>query len=91
MPKLESCDDVIQETLGNKYRMPTKDEYKNLLSNTTNEWVKNYQGIYGLNGILFTAKNSNTLFFPAAGCYYDDECYYNGKQGYIWSSSLYSE
>jgi len=49
--------------------MPTNDEYKKLIENTTNEWVTDYKGINGLNGRLFTAENRNTLFFPAAYIY----------------------
>jgi len=70
--------------------MPTKDEYKKLIDNTTNEWVENYKGIKGINGRLFTAENGNTLFFPATG-YYDFSVFCNaGDGGYLWSASLFS-
>jgi len=38
------------------------------LKYTTSEWIKNYQGITGLNGRIFTSKqNGNELFIPAVG------------------------
>jgi len=71
--------------------MPTKEEYEKLIENTTNEWVENYKGINGLNGKLFTAKNGNTLFFPAAGYYDGSERYDAGEDGGVWSASLNSD
>ena len=69
--------------------MPTKDEFDELLSGTTNEWITNYNGT-GVNGRKFTSKTdtSKYIFIPAAGSCYDGSLINVGSRGYIWSSSL---
>ena len=57
--------DAATKELGSNWRIPTKDDYQELLDNTTQEWVTNYNGIDG--NIFTSTKNSNTIFFPAAG------------------------
>lgn len=55
------------------------------MNNTTNEWTEQK----GIPGRLFTAKNGQTLFLPAAGCM-DDEGFTPGYGCYS-SNSLYSD
>ena len=57
--------DAATVNMGGKWRIPTKDDYQELLDNTTQERVTNYNGIDG--NIFTSTKNSNTIFFPAAG------------------------
>ena len=76
-------DDVATQT-NPAWRMPTKAELEELKA-LPNEWITNYKGISGLNGRLFTAKNGNTLFIPAAG--YSGK-YLIGSSCDLWSSSL---
>jgi hypothetical protein len=59
---------------------------RELVDNTTYQWVTNYQGS-GVNGGLFTAQNGNSIFLPAAGIYSFGEYNYAGNEGYYWSSS----
>ena len=62
---LELQDDVAYK-LNNFSTIPTKDQYKELFNYVDEVWVKNYNEINGLNGILLTSRiNKNTLFFPA--------------------------
>jgi len=77
-------DDAATANWGSGWRMPTKEEWQELLDNTTNTWTQ--QG--GVNGWLFTAANSNSLFLPAAGNRRDDGLDDAGDWGYYWSSSL---
>jgi len=63
-------DDAKLKKIKDGYEMPADKDYTELLDNTVKKWIKNYKNIQGLNGILFTGKNGNTLFFPAGGCYY---------------------
>ena len=60
-------DDVATQT-NSAWRMPTKEDFEELIAGTTSSWVTNHNGISGLNGCVFTSKvNGNTLFIPAAG------------------------
>ena len=80
-------DDVATVTKS-AWRMPTKEDFDELLAGTTNSWVTDYKGISGLNGRLFTGNNGNSLFIPAAGyCFGSDICYV-GSCCCLWSSSL---
>ena len=79
-------DDAATANWGGNWRMPTKEEWQELLDNTTNTWTQQN----GVNGRLFTASNGNSLFLPAAGCRYDSSLGDAGSCGYYWSSSLYT-
>ena len=41
---LESVDDAATQIMGGNWRMPTKAEFDELLSGTTNEWIADYNG-----------------------------------------------
>ena len=85
---LETEDDAATQIMGGDWRMPTKDECQELIDNTTNEWITNYNGS-AMNGEKFTSKiNGNTIFIPAAGGCDDGSVYDVGHYGLIWSSSL---
>ena len=75
-------DDAATATWGNGWRMPTKEEWQELLDNTTSTWTGS--------GRLFTASNGNSLFLPAAGYCIYSSLYLAGSYGYSWSSSLYT-
>lgn len=62
---LKLQDDVAYK-LNNFSTIPTKDQYKELFNHVDEVWVKDYNEIHGLDGILLTSRiNKNTLFFPA--------------------------
>ena len=67
-------------------RMPTKDEFQELIANTKNEWTT----IKGVNGYKFTSNTdtSKYIFIPAVGSRLDSSLLYIGNDGYVWSSSL---
>lgn len=81
---LEAIDDAATATLSNGARTPTKEEWVELINNTTVEWMT----LNGVNGCKFTASNGNTLFLPAAGTYYGTGVVSAGNGGYYLSSSL---
>lgn len=87
---LKSVDDVATTIYGSNYRMPTKAEIEELMS-LPNKWVENYNGIDGLNGRVFTGKNDNTLFVPAAGFFTKSSHYDSGSNCDLWSSSISSD
>ncbi|MBQ0068803.1 MAG: leucine-rich repeat protein [Bacteroidales bacterium] len=82
---LDPDDDAATVSWGEKWRMPTVDEYWELLYNTTHTWWT-YKGV---NGFMFTSdKNGNRIFLPIT--YYQDEegLRDDEERAYYWSSSL---
>ena len=82
---LQSGDDPAASNWGSGWRTPSKAQWDELLSNTTNQWTtKN-----GVKGRQFTSKkNGQTLFLPAAGYRWDSELLSAGSSGDYWSRSL---
>ena len=85
---LESVDDAATQIMGVDWRMPTKADFDELLSGTTNEWIT----INGVSGRKFTSNTdtSKYIFIPAAGCCSDGSFDGVGDNGQVWSSSLSS-
>ena len=79
-------DDVATVT-NPAWRMPTKDEFDELIA-LPNKWITNYNGISGLNGRVFTGKNGNTLFIPAAGDREGSDITSVGSWCELWSSNF---
>ena len=77
--------DAASQIMGSDWRMPTKAEFDELLSGTTNEWTQ----VNGVNGRKFTGSNGNYIFIPAADAC-NDGSFENpdGVCGDAWSSSL---
>ena len=84
---LDLVDDAARVHMGGDWRMPTRADFQELLSGTTNEWIANYNGS-GKNGRKFTASNGNSIFIPAAGFYNDGSVCNAGKHGSVWSSQV---
>ena len=88
---LDLADDMANANMGGDWKIPTKEQFEELIDNTTNDWVKDYNDISDLNGMLFKSKiNNNTLFIPAAGFrsgnFIDSASFFIG----VWSSMLYA-
>lgn len=71
---MDNEDDVAWVASGGEYRMPTGDELKELLDNTTQTNISTTTAGYGkINGKLFTSKiegyKDKSIFVPAAGYY----------------------
>ena len=79
-------DDVATANWGDDWRMPTKEDFQELRNNTTLTWMTQN----GVNGMLFTANNGNSIFLPAAGYRNNGSLSYAGSDGIYWSSSLYN-
>ena len=84
---LDLEDDAAHVKLGGKWRMPTDDEWTELITKCTWAWKTNYNGS-GKNGMLVTASNGNNIFLPVAGYRSDSYLNFAGSNGYYWSSSL---
>lgn len=80
--------DAAQANLGGKWRMPTLDEYQELIQNTDKAWISDYNGT-GVAGRLFMSKNNiNSVFFPAAGNFINSSFNRFGTTGYYLSASV---
>ncbi len=81
---LQGSDDPATTSWGNGWHTPSKVQWDELLKNTTSKWTTQD----GVKGWLFTAKNEQTLFLPAAGGRGDKGLYSAGTDGFYLSSSL---
>lgn len=71
---------------GAAWRMPTDEEFGELVSNCTTTWTTR-NGVYGQ---LVTGKgaySSRSIFLPAAGYGDDSSLRYLGSRGHFWSST----
>ncbi len=84
---LDLEDDAAHALWKGEWRMPTKDEIKELIDNTTQEWTI----VNNVHGMRFTSKTVETsIFLPAAG--YGDGVLLNDEDNCLyWSSSLYDK
>lgn len=87
---LDYEDDAAYVLLGGNWRMPTEDEFDELLDNCETVLTS----VNEINGVKFISKvNGNSIFLPIAGYRVNTNlAYYSqgGKQGFYWSSSLYT-
>ena len=80
---LEASDDAATANLGEGARTPTKDEWQELMDNTTSTWTTQN----GVNGRLLTGPNGKSLFLPAAGRR-NGSSLGAGMYAFYWSSGL---
>ena len=66
---------------GSNWKMPTTDQFKELIDSC--DWV--FTGT----GYKVTGKNGNSIFLPAAGYRYGDKVFGNGNSGYYASGEIY--
>ena len=83
---LDSEDDAAHVILGGNWRMPTQEEWADLMAECTWTWTTQ-NGVYGR---LVTASNGNSIFLPAAGHQYGLLHSADSPYGYYWSSTLNS-
>ena len=85
---LDLEDDAARVHMGGDWRMPTRDEFRELFDYTNNEWISNYNGT-GVNGRKFTSKtNGNSIFIPASGYRLGSSFDGQGIHSEVWSSSV---
>lgn len=86
---LEAENDAAHVKLGGSWRMPTYEEWMELMRNCTSTWTTQS----GVKGRLVTSKiNGNSIFLPAAGYWKGtDLIMYDDPQGFYWSSSLWTD
>ena len=82
---LDLEDDAVYATLGGNWRMPTIDDFQELIDGTTVQ-ITSINGVYGIK--LTSKNNNNYIFFPFAGCAYSGAMDYVGSYFSCWSSNL---
>ena len=85
--QLAPVDDAAHVNLGGGWRMPTVDEFEELINNCTWEWTTQD----GVNGYKVTSKKTgNSIFLPITGFRYYAETQFRSIMGVYWTSSLYT-
>ena len=82
--------DAAQVQWGGKWRMPTKQEFEDLINNCEWTWMEKN----GVDGYEVRGKGdylSASIFLPAAGHGFGDSLYDAGLIGFYWSSVPYSD
>ena len=82
--ELNLADDVAHTQWGGEWRMPTKEQFDELIEYTKHKWTS----INDKWGYLFTGRNGNSIFLPAAGYRYGTSLSYAGSHGDYWSRTL---
>ena len=83
---LESLDDAAYVNWGGNWRMPSVDEWNELLSHCSLKWEER-NGVSGV--ALVSVQNGNSLFLPAAGVYHYDNGLVNlNVEGWYRTNSL---
>lgn len=81
---LDPEDDAAHVNLGEKWRIPTEEEWSELMSNCTWNWIT----LNGVNGHVVTGKNGNSIFLPAAGWIEETSIQSYNRRGRYWCSSM---
>ena len=85
-PILLPEDDAATANWGSDWRMPLYEQFQELLNSTTTTWTKQN----GVNGLLVTGTNGNSIFLPAAGWHSYAQLNYEGMYGSYWTSEYYA-
>lgn len=82
---LEPEDDVAHALWGGSWRIPTKDEMKELIENCTWTWTTRND----INGYLVTGKKpgytNRSIFIPVTGHYNNGKIFDPNNEGFYWS------
>ena len=83
---LDRADDAAFANWDGIWRMPTREDFEELLEACTQTW-ETLNGVYGRR--LTSRNNGKSIFFPAAGRMNGVGSFDEGVRGYYWSSSLH--
>lgn len=80
--------DVAHVKWGDQWRVPTRDEWTELINNCDFEWT----GMNGVTGAKITSRiNGNSIFLPAAGNMVDAEHTHDQLGCFYWTSTEYEQ
>ena len=77
--------DAARANWGGTWRLPTKEECRELSEKCVWEWTEHN----GVKGCKVTGANGNSIFLPAAGVRYGSSHFNTGTDGYYLSSTPY--
>ena len=80
---LEPEDDAASVNLGNGWRTPTFNEFKELRENCTWAWTTRN----GVNGMLVTGPNGKSIFLPGGGWYTNTTLTGKTTYGSYWTAT----
>ena len=84
---LTPSQDAAHVHMGGNWRMPTDDEFQELIDNCDGVRTADYNGT-GVAGHIFVSKsNGKSVFFPAAGSCFLSSVYHVGLYGRYWTAS----
>ena len=84
---LEPADDAAHVAWGDQWRMPTNNDFRELLKYTDHIWLN----LENAKGFLFTSHiNGNALFLPATGHRISD-LYCDDNSIHYWASTLFNQ
>ncbi len=86
MKELEAVDDAATANWGGDWRMPTKDELKELNNSSNCKWTWDSVRKGYVVTSLKSGYTDKSIFLPAAGYYLGTALYRSGSDGYYWSS-----
>ena len=78
------ADDAARQQLGGNWRLPTEQEWKELIDNCTYSFTSQN----GVGGVRFVATNGNSIFLPASGCKVNTSISLADNLCGYWSSQL---
>lgn len=82
--ELDFSDDVAQKLWGGKWRIPSEEQFEELINYTKQRWTR----VNGVKGLFFIGKNGNSIFLPAAGCREGNSLCCSNSVGHYWSRTL---
>ena len=82
--ELDPEDDAAYVYWGSEWRMPSREQVSELIDNCTWEWAQ----MNGMNGLLITGLNENTMFLPAAGIRLEHDLDYLSEMGFYWGRTI---
>ena len=87
--RLIPTDDAAQTNWGDEWRMPTEEEFEELVNPKNCTWEWSSQD--GVNGYKVTSKKTGkSIFLPITGFRYYADIQFRAIMGVYWSSSLYT-
>lgn len=85
---LELTDDMAHTNMGGDWYTPLKEQFEELLKNTTKDFVENYNNS-GTNGILLISTiNDKHIFFPTYGVFSYGKLIEDKYRGGYWTSKI---
>lgn len=81
-------DDAANVNWGGGWRMPTKEEFEELIEHSEFDWVENYNGSSQSGWLVYSDVTGKTLFFPVNKKVTCDSLSWGDNASWIWLSTV---